>query len=60
MHLGDWLIHFSASTYADDTGTSIKSKNLDELELEEDAINVLNFMASNGLVANPTLSQLKR
>ena len=50
-----WLKHSSALTYADDTSSSVRAKLLSEVTqmLEEDAENVLNFMASNGLVANP-------
>ena len=47
-------------TFADDTSSSISAKNLEILLklLEEDAQNVLNFMASNGLVANPKKTAL--
>ena len=53
--LDAWLKWSSAVTYADDTTTGISEKDLDVLlrKLEEDAENVLNFMASNGLVATP-------
>ena len=49
-----WLKTSKLTNYADDTTTGNKSKsNLEiKLGLEEDAINVLNFMASNGLIAN--------
>ena len=53
--LEDWIKHSHAFTYADDTQTNC-SGNTDKeviLKLEEDAIDVLEFMASNGLVANP-------
>ena len=40
--------------YADDTTSSCKGKNLEEIiaNLKADAENILNYMASNGLVAN--------
>ena len=49
-----WLKHSSALTYADDTSSRVKGKTIEEVihKLEEDAENVLKFMASNGLVAN--------
>ena len=55
-----WLMHSSALTYADDTSSSVKDKRIEEVvrKLEEDAINVLKFMASNGLVANPSKTTL--
>ena len=55
-----WLKHSSALTYADDTSSSVKDKRIEEVvrKLEEDAINVLKFMASNGLVANPSKTPL--
>ena len=42
------------TNYADDTTTDNKSKCIVEIKtrLEEDAKNVLDFMASNGLIAN--------
>ena len=53
--LEEWLQVAKAITYADDTSTSASSKCLTSVinRLEKDAINVLKFMASNGLVANP-------
>ena len=50
-----WLKHSKAFTFADDTQTNCKGKTKEEILrlLEEDSENVLNFMASNGLVANP-------
>ena len=53
--LEDWLEFSAAFTYADDTSSSVSGKDLDEVirKMEIDAINVLKFMASNGLVANP-------
>ena len=49
-----WLKTSSLFNFADDTTTDNKSKNKEEIRtrLEEDALNVLDFMASNGLVAN--------
>jgi hypothetical protein len=53
--LEQWLKYAKAITYADDTSTSLSSRCLARViaKLETDAINVLKFMASNGLVANP-------
>ena len=53
--LEEWLIYSKAFTYADDTETNCSGKSDEELKtkLEEDAVRVLQFMASNGLVANP-------
>ena len=49
-----WLKTSSLFNFADDTTTDNKSKSKEEIRtrLEEDALNVLGFMASNGLVAN--------
>ena len=49
-----WLKHSSKINYVDDTSSSISAKELAKLTklLEEDAQNLLNFMASNGLLAN--------
>ena len=49
-----WLKTSSAFNFADDTTTDNKSKDKAEIKarLEEDATNVLDYMASNGLVAN--------
>jgi hypothetical protein len=49
-----WLKTSKLFNYADDTTTDNKSKNPAEIKtrLEEDAQNVLTYMASNGLVAN--------
>ena len=56
----DWLIHSNASTYADDSGTGVKGNSVSEIvpKLEEDGENVLKYMASNGLVANPSKTAL--
>jgi hypothetical protein len=48
------VFHSSILTYADDTSTSCHGKSQEEVmeKLEEDSKNILQFMASNGLVAN--------
>ena len=53
--LGQWLKHSTAGTYADDTQTSVAGKDLQivKSELESDAVQLMRFMASNGLIANP-------
>ena len=58
--LEEWLIHSTASTYADDTKTGVCGVDLEEIKrkLEEDGNNVLRYMASNGLVANPKKTAL--
>ena len=58
--LEDWLKHSAPHTYADDTKTSVTAKRLEEIKkkLEEDARQVLKFMASNGLKANSTKNTL--
>ena len=50
-----WLKKSVAGTYADDTQTSVSDVTLEKIkkDLEEDAIQVIKFMASNGLIANP-------
>jgi hypothetical protein len=52
--LQEWLNHSTAPTYADDTTTGTSAKTVEETIklMEEDAKQVLKFMASNGLVAN--------
>ena len=52
--LQDWLHHSSAPTYADDTSTGTHGKTAQETmeKMEVDAKHVLQYMASNGLVAN--------
>ena len=49
------LKHSKVTTYADDTKTCVSNRILAKViqMLEEDALNVLRYMASNGLVANP-------
>ena len=51
-----WLNHATAFAYADDSTTSVSDKDYEEIrkKLQEDAVNVMQFMASNGLVANPS------
>ena len=53
--LQDWLEHSTAPTYADDTTTGTSGFSLEVVikNVEEDAKMVLQYMASNGLVANP-------
>ena len=53
--LQDWLSHSTAPTYADDTSTGTSGTTVQETieKMEEDASQVLKYMASNGLVANP-------
>ena len=55
-----WLKWSTAKTYADDTTTGTSAKNLKDMikRLEEDAANVLSFMASNGLIANAKKTSL--
>ena len=49
-----WLKYAIATTYAEDTSTSISDKDLNKIikMLEENAMSFLKNMASNGLVAN--------
>ena len=58
--MDEWLEWSTATTYADDTTTGVSDKDLEVVikKLELDAINVLRFMASNGLVANPKKTSL--
>ena len=58
--LEEWLQHSTAHTYADDTKSSVAAKRMEEIKmkLEADAKQVLMFMASNGLKANPTKTTL--
>ena len=53
--LQDWLSHSTAPTYADDTSTGTSGTTVEDVlkKMEEDADQVLRYMASNGLVANP-------
>ena len=58
--LSDWLKCSVAGTYADDTQSSVSDKLLCNVKknLESDALQVLKFMASNGLIANPKKTAL--
>ena len=48
------LKNSKATTYADDTETATTGETLNEVKkMMQDAENVLRFMASNGLIANP-------
>ena len=55
-----WLKWSVAKTYADDTMTRTTAKNKEELirRMEEDACNILKYMASNGLIANANKTSL--
>ena len=52
--LPQWTVHAKVVSYADDTSSYVASDNIESAvrKLEEDAVNILSFMASNGLVAN--------
>ena len=54
-----WLKSSKLSNFADDTTTGVKNKHMEGVRkgLEEDAHNVLCFMASNGLVANQSKTE---
>ena len=59
--LEDWLKFSAAFTYANDTSTSVSTsdkKGTILQKLKKDAINILKFMASNGLVAIPKKTTL--
>ena len=49
-----WVKHSKIFSYADDTTSNCQGKDLAEImkHLEEDAANIMSYMASNGLVAN--------
>ena len=52
----EWITHSSISTYADETSSSCQD-SVEQVvieQLEEDAKSILECMASNGLVANPS------
>ena len=57
--LEEWVKHSIILNYADDTSTSHGGKDLNSVigNLEEDATSILQFMASNGLVANPSKAE---
>ena len=48
--------HLTLQSYVDDTSTSRSKKEVEKVKvnLEEDVTNILHFMASNRLVANPS------
>ena len=50
--LHEWLLPSKDITYADETDTSVTGVNVEEEKRkpEQDVINVLRFMASNGLI----------
>ena len=54
-----WLRRSRLSNFADDTTTDISAKTKEEIinHLTTDAMNVLSFMATNGLVANQTKTE---
>ena len=49
-------VTFTAFTYRDDTSSIVQAKNIKEAKAKLE--NVLRFMASNGLVSNPTKTTL--
>ena len=48
--------HMKTGTYADDTQTSVVGDDIERMkkDMEQDALQVMKFMTSNGLIANPT------
>ena len=58
--LEEWTKNSTIFSYADDTSSSTQGKNVAEVvsKLEEDGEEILKFMASNGLVANPQKTTL--
>ena len=57
--LEEWVKHSKLLNYADDTSSSHSGQEQTTVikNLEEDATNILQFMASNGLVANPSKTE---
>ena len=55
-----WLKWAWAIVYANDTNTSVAGRSVEDVleKLEHDALNVLRFMSSNQLVANPAKTNL--
>ena len=53
--LKEWVNHLILMNYGDDTSLSHRGYNMNTMleNLEEDVTNILQFMAFNGLVANP-------
>ena len=58
--LEDWTKNSTIFSYADDTSSSSSGKSEEEVKekLEQDAEEILKFVASNGLVANPSKTTL--
>jgi hypothetical protein len=54
--LEEWLEHIKAFTHANDMSTSVEGKDVNTVveKMKEDGQNILKFMASNGLIANPS------
>jgi hypothetical protein len=54
-----WLKHSNLTNFADDTETDYSGLTKEDIKekLEDDAIRVLDFMASNGLVANQSKTE---
>jgi hypothetical protein len=54
-----WLENSNLFNYADDTTTDCRNKDVLQIrrKLEEDAKNILSFMASNGLIANESKTE---
>ena len=57
--MGLWLKHSKSTNFADDTETDYSGSTKEDIKkcLEEDALRVLSFMASNGLVANQSKTE---
>ncbi len=58
----DWVKESCIFNYADDTQSNCKDKDEQVVmrKLEEDATNIFEFMALNGVVANPTKTVFMR
>ena len=58
-YLEQWVKHSKLLNYADDTSTSNSGSDLRSVieNLEEDVDSIIQFMASNGLVANPSKTE---
>ena len=58
--LKEWVNHLILMNYGDDTSLSHRGYNMNTMleNLEEDVTNILQFMALNGLVANPNMFML--
>ena len=57
--MGLWLKHSKSTNFADDTTTDYSGSTKEDIKncLEGDALRVLSFMASNGLVANQSKTE---